>query len=139
MVNCHGGAMGLTCECHSTAIERPRACHGAKTVIELHGASSCFGGTFITSILSMCALLSTRDTGIVVTTRGGCESVASCMAVTSRTIGSQGRGTRAWPYHRRPSHHYNAGTGHVGFSPTRQALRAPSAKHREAFCVLHER
>ena len=33
----------------------------------------------------------------------------------------------------KPSHPYNAGTEHVGFSPTRQALRAPSAKRREVF------
>ena len=29
----------------------------------------------------------------------------------------------------RPSHPYNAGTEHVGFSPTSQTLLAPSAKH----------
>ena len=28
----------------------------------------------------------------------------------------------------RPSHAYDAGTDHVGFSPTRQTLLAPSAK-----------
>ena len=29
------------------------------------------------------------------------------------------------PYGHRPSHPYNAGKEHVGFSPTRQTLRAP--------------
>ena len=38
-----------------------------------------------------------------------------------------------------PSHHYNAGTEHVGFSPTRQTSLAPSAKHREVFGESHER
>ena len=38
----------------------------------------------------------------------------------------------------RPSHPYNAGTEHVGFSPTRQILRAPSAKRREVFGESHE-
>ena len=38
----------------------------------------------------------------------------------------------------RPSHPYNAGTEHVGFSPTRQALLAPSAKRREVFGESHE-
>ena len=32
------------------------------------------------------------------------------------------------PMTSRPSHQYNAGTEHVGFSPTRQILLAPSAK-----------
>ena len=31
----------------------------------------------------------------------------------------------------RPSHPSNAGTEHVGFSPTRQTLLPPSAKRRE--------
>ena len=31
----------------------------------------------------------------------------------------------------RPLHPYNAGTEHVGFPPTRQALLAPSAKRRK--------
>ena len=30
-------------------------------------------------------------------------------------------------YDHRPSHPYNAGTEHVGFSPTRQTLPAPNA------------
>ena len=40
----------------------------------------------------------------------------------------------------RPSHTYtyNARTEHVGFSPTRQALLAPSAKRREVFAESHE-
>ena len=33
----------------------------------------------------------------------------------------------------RPSHLYNAGTKHVGVSPTRQTPRAPSAKRLNAF------
>ena len=33
----------------------------------------------------------------------------------------------------RPSHPDNAGTEHVGFSPTRQTLLAPGAKRREEF------
>ena len=33
----------------------------------------------------------------------------------------------------KPSHPYNAGAEHVGFSPTRQTLLAPSAKRREVF------
>ena len=39
----------------------------------------------------------------------------------------------------RPPQPYNAGTEHVGFSPTRQAmtLLAPSAKRREVFGELH--
>ena len=32
----------------------------------------------------------------------------------------------------------NAGTEHVGFSPTRQALLASSAKRREVFGESHE-
>ena len=39
---------------------------------------------------------------------------------------------RSLPDHR-PSHRYNAGTEHVGFSPTRQALLSPSAKRRDTF------
>ena len=38
----------------------------------------------------------------------------------------------------RPSHPYNGGTEHVGFSPARQALLAPSAKRREVFDGLHK-
>ena len=34
---------------------------------------------------------------------------------------------------RRPSHPYKVGTKHVGFSPIRQTLLAPSAKHRKVF------
>ena len=42
----------------------------------------------------------------------------------------------------RPSHPYYAGTEHVGFSPTRQTLLAPSAKRRavlgrEVMQILH--
>ena len=37
-----------------------------------------------------------------------------------------------------PSHPYNAGTEHVGVSPTRQTLLAPSAKHREVSGESHE-
>ena len=46
----------------------------------------------------------------------------------------------AWPYSYddRPSRPYNAGTEHVGFSPTRQTLLAPSAKHREVLRESHE-
>ena len=32
-----------------------------------------------------------------------------------------------------PSHPHNVGTESVGFSPTRKALLAPSAKRREVF------
>ena len=41
----------------------------------------------------------------------------------------------AWKrsYYHRLSHLYNAGKEHVGFSPTRQAFLAPSAKRREVF------
>ena len=47
---------------------------------------------------------------------------------------------RAWPwsYDYRSSHPYYAGTEHVGFSPTRQTLLAPSAKRREVFDELHD-
>ena len=38
----------------------------------------------------------------------------------------------------RPSHPYYAGTEHVGFSPTRQTLFAPSAKTSEVFGESHE-
>ena len=37
----------------------------------------------------------------------------------------------------RPSHPYNAGTTHVGFSPTRHTLLAPSAKRRDVFGESH--
>ena len=37
-----------------------------------------------------------------------------------------------------PSHPYNAGTEHVGLSPTRQTFLAPSAKRREMFGESHE-
>ena len=33
---------------------------------------------------------------------------------------------------------YNAGTEHVGFSPTRQTLLAPNAKHHEMLVELRE-
>ena len=51
---------------------------------------------------------------------GGCTRYP-CIAVVCMTI---------WD---RPSHPYKAGTEHVGFSPTRQTSRAPSAKRREVF------
>ena len=38
----------------------------------------------------------------------------------------------------RPSHPYYAGTEHVGFSPIRQTLLAPSAKRREALGESHK-
>ena len=38
----------------------------------------------------------------------------------------------------RPSHPYNAGTEHVGLSPTRQKLLAPCAKRREVFGESNE-
>ena len=38
----------------------------------------------------------------------------------------------------RSSHLYYAGAEHVGFSPTRQTLLAPSAKRREVFGESHE-
>ena len=41
-------------------------------------------------------------------------------------------------YGYRSSHPYNVGTEHVGFSPTRQTLLAPSAKHREVLGESHE-
>ncbi|CAN0422214.1 unnamed protein product, partial [Laminaria digitata] len=41
-------------------------------------------------------------------------------------------------YYHRPSHPYNAGTEHVGFSPTRQTSLAPSAMRREVFGESHE-
>ena len=34
--------------------------------------------------------------------------------------------------------HINAGTEHVGFSPTRKTLLAPSAKRREVLREAHE-
>ena len=37
----------------------------------------------------------------------------------------------------RPLHPYNAGTEHVGFSQTRQALLAPSAQRHEVFGESH--
>ena len=39
---------------------------------------------------------------------------------------------------RRPWRLYNAGTEHVGFSPTRQILLTPSAKHREVLGESNE-
>ena len=41
-------------------------------------------------------------------------------------------------WHVWPQHAYNTGTGHVGFSPTRQTLLAPSEKRREMFGDSHE-
>ena len=41
-------------------------------------------------------------------------------------------------YDHRPSHPYNTGTEHVGFSPTRQSLLAPSARQREVFGESHK-
>ena len=40
-------------------------------------------------------------------------------------------------YDHRPSHPYNAGTEHVGFSSTRQTWLARSAKRREVFGESH--
>ena len=37
-----------------------------------------------------------------------------------------------------PSHPYNAGTEHVGFSPTREKSLAPSANSREVFGESNE-
>ena len=45
-------------------------------------------------------------------------------------------GHKSWGH--RPSHTYNAGTEHVGFSPTRKALLVPSAKRREVGGESHE-
>ena len=42
-----------------------------------------------------------------------------------------------WSYHR-PSHHYNTGTEHAGFSPTRQTLIASSVKRREMLDESHK-
>ena len=46
----------------------------------------------------------------------------------------------AWPqsYGHRPSHPYNAGTEHVGFSQTRKILLASSAKRHEVLDKSHE-
>ena len=44
----------------------------------------------------------------------------------------------SWPQSDDPSHSDNAGTDQVGFSPTRQTLRAPSAKHRELLSESYE-
>ena len=41
-------------------------------------------------------------------------------------------------YDHRLSHPYNAGTEHVGFSPTRQTSLAPNAERREVFGESHE-
>ena len=54
---------------------------------------------------------------------GGGRAHVSCHAMHG--------GSHIWPYAHRRSHPYNAGTEHVGFSPTRQTLLAPSAKRRE--------
>ena len=43
-----------------------------------------------------------------------------------------------WSYDHSPSHPCNAGTEHVGISPTRQTLLAPSVKCREVFGESHE-
>ena len=43
-----------------------------------------------------------------------------------------------WSSEHRPSHPYNTGTEHVGSSPTRQKMLAPSAKLREVFGESHE-
>ena len=45
-------------------------------------------------------------------------------------VGGGGSSSHAW-YGHIPSHSYNAGTEHVGFSATRQALLARSTKRRE--------
>ena len=54
--------------------------------------------------------------------------------------GGRGYSVFAWPqsYDHRPSHPYYVGPEYIGFSPTRQALLAPSAKHREVFGESHE-
>ena len=41
-------------------------------------------------------------------------------------------------YDHRPSHPYNVGTEHVGFSPTTHPLLAPNAKRRQVFGESHE-
>ena len=52
-------------------------------------------------------------------------------------MGGGGRGSiiimhsRTWSYDHRPSLPESAGAEHVGFSPTRQTPRAPSAKRRK--------
>ena len=46
------------------------------------------------------------------------------------TLFTQSRSLSLWPS---TLASYNAGTDHVGFSPTKQASRAPSARRREAF------
>ena len=60
------------------------------------------------------------------------------------TLGGEGEGVcsgYAWPqsHEHRPSHHYNAGMEHVGLSPTRQTLLAPSAKRRQMLGEPHVR
>ena len=59
---------------------------------------------------------------------------------TGGEVGGVGTRYHAWPksYDHGPSHLYNAGTEHVGYSPTRQTLLAPSAKRREMFGESHE-
>ena len=58
----------------------------------------------------------------------------------NRKGGGGGYSVCAWPhfYGHRPSHPYYAGTEHVGFSPTRETLLAPSTKRREVFGESHE-
>ena len=81
-----------------------------------------------------------------VTEEGGPASTVMIPRTDRQTqtyIARQGGGVcscHAWPwsYDHRPSHPYNAGTEHVGFSPTRQTLPAPSAKRREVIGESHE-
>ena len=56
---------------------------------------------------------------------------AVLIAVRSALNWAGGGGTYYYHSWVRPSHPYNAGTGNVGFSPTRQTFLAPSAKRRE--------
>ena len=46
--------------------------------------------------------------------------------------------TRPYSYEHRPSHPYNPGTEHVGFSTTTQALLAPRATRRGVFGESHD-
>ena len=71
----------------------------------------------------------------------------ACSMILLLAVGMLRRGERgglysyhAWPqsYDHRPSHPYNAGTEHVGFSRTTQKLLAPIAKHREVLGESHE-
>ena len=59
--------------------------------------------------------------------KGGGVIVVSCMTAVHTIIDSH-------PY----SHPYQIGKEHVGFSPTRQKSRAPSAMRREVLGESHE-